>query len=139
LPKLSLDIEYDYDFVLIGISCHEKDYRISWALNNVLCISLKKEADLEIKEKKQKENSSFPFYTFEYQEKYFEFSLIGNRSSQGMLLPEQKQADFLLKITGNVSHDEKEEILKKIKSINIVLMAYEIDANQLKSKQNLLF
>lgn len=139
MTKFSLDIEYDYDFVLIGISCHEKDYRICWALNNKLGINLKKENDLEIKDKKHKEVLSYPFYIFDYKEKYCEYFIIGNKNNQRMLVPEHKQADYFLKITGNVSSEEKQEIIKKIKEINIVLTAYEIDSGQLKSKQNLLF
>ena len=31
--KYTLLEEYDYDFTLIGISCHAKDYRICWSIN----------------------------------------------------------------------------------------------------------
>jgi len=51
LGKHTLKIEYDFDFVLIGISSHEKDYRICWALNNVLGLDLTKKNSLEIKSK----------------------------------------------------------------------------------------
>ena len=44
--KLTLEIENEFDFSLLGISCHAKDYRISWALNNSLNIKLKKEDDI---------------------------------------------------------------------------------------------
>ena len=29
----TLSFEYDYDFQLIGLYCHVKDYRLAWALN----------------------------------------------------------------------------------------------------------
>lgn len=139
VTRFSLDIEYDYSFVLFGISCHEKDYRITWAINKKLGLELKKENDLEIKEKKQKENSSYPIYSFNREDQYCEYFLIANRSIQGLLIPEQKQSDYFLKITGNILNEEKQKILHTLKEINIILTAYEINPEQLKSKQNLLF
>ena len=52
MKKHLLEIEYDYDFVLIGISSHEKDYRVCWALNNKLGLELVKTEPFEIKDKK---------------------------------------------------------------------------------------
>lgn len=139
MTKFSLDIEYDYSFVLFGISCHEKDYRISWAINKQLGIGLQKENDLEIKEKKQKENFLYPVYSFNSEVQYWEYFLIANRNTQGLLIPEQKQSDYFLKISGNVIHEQKQKILQDLKGINIILTAYEINPESLKSKQNLLF
>lgn len=139
MAKFSLDIEYDYTFALFGLSCHEKDYRICWAINKQLGIELKKENDLEIKEKRQKENSMFPIYIFNDEGHYCEYFVISNRSDKGLLIPEQKQADYFLKITGNVPNQEKKRILEAMNEISIILTAYEINPDQLKSKQNLLF
>ena len=36
--KYYLDDTYEYDFLLLGISCHERDYRVSWALNQKLTL-----------------------------------------------------------------------------------------------------
>ena len=54
--KYTLEEEYEYDFRLIGISCHEKDYRICWGLNNRLHLSLaKEEVEIEVMVKKTNE------------------------------------------------------------------------------------
>lgn len=42
MSKFQLQIDYDFDFRLIGISCHARDYRLCWALNNHLEIQLEK-------------------------------------------------------------------------------------------------
>jgi hypothetical protein len=34
--------EYEYDFSLLGICCHEKDYRLCWAVNSTLDLNLTK-------------------------------------------------------------------------------------------------
>lgn len=139
MNKFKLEIEYDYDFVLIGICSHEKDYRICWAINQKLDFDLKKTEDLEIKEKKQAEPSLFSMYVHENPEEYVEYYVIANRGANGMLVPEQKQADYFLMIRGTITDGQVESIIKQLREISMVLTAYEIDPTQLKSKQNLLF
>ena len=139
MNKFKLDIEYDYDFTLFGISCHEKDYRICWALNNKLRLEFKKVQDIELKEKKKKENTKYPLFEFIDEEVHREYFIISNRSDSALLIPEQKHADYFLMVRGNFNDAEKEILLKNIKSIQIILTAFEIQPNELKSKQNLIF
>lgn len=55
--KHFLENDFEFEFQLIGISCHEKDYRICWALNQALGVELTKtETDLELVLKKRKKN-----------------------------------------------------------------------------------
>jgi len=137
--KFKLEIEYDYDFVLIGICSHEKDYRICWALNNKLGFDLKKTEELEIKEKKLAEPSLFSMYAYENAEQYTAYYVIANRSQNGLLVPEQKQVDYFLVVKGTMTDEQVDELVKQLRETSLVLTAYEIDPNQLKSKQNLLF
>lgn len=137
MSKLLLNIEDDYDFNLIGISCHTKDYRLSWELNKLLNIDLERTADLDIKLKSSVGN--FSFYEFFDEENYSEYFLIANRSDKGFLIPEQKNTDFLFMIKGAAYDTIADEILEKISSSEIVLTSYKIDVDSLKSKQNLLF
>jgi hypothetical protein len=139
MAKLVLDIEYDYDFLLIGISCHEKEYRLSWALNNNLNLELAKTKDLQIDSKKQKEPLAHSMFMFDSEQQYRQYYLIANRGVQGPLIPEQKQADFFLLIKGTLLNDDKTTILKRVKETPMVLTAFDIDPNKLKSKENLLF
>lgn len=139
MNKFKLTIEYDYDFTLVGISCHEKDYRIAWALNNKLRTDLRKAEDLKIELKKNISPTLFPFYEFIDEELFREFFLLSNRGGKGLLIPEQKQVDYFLMVKGNFSPADKNSLLKQVKDINIVLAAYDIDPNSLDSKQNLLF
>lgn len=164
MGKHTLEIEYDYDFVLIGISSHEKDYRICWALNNKLNLELKKEDSLEIKDKKQESPSYFSFFVFNDGAAFTEYSVIANFSEsksfaltantlfetagksksghQGdndLLIPEQKQMNYFFVVRGEIEDEEVERLVKEIKEIDIVLTAIRIDVKSLKSKQNLIF
>ena len=137
--KYILDEEYDYDFSLIGISCHEKDYRICWGLNKHLKISLSKdEKDLEVMLKNTDWQSKHSLYNYIHPDSENEFHLLTNRSSIGYLLPEQAHADYLLMITENEPID-LDGILQKVREIPFVLTAFNINVMQLKSKENLLF
>jgi len=139
LNKFKLEVEYDYDFVLIGICCHEKDYRICWALNSKLGLELSKAPDFEIKDKKYKDPSRYSLFEYIKEEQYIEFYVIANKSQQVLLIPEHKQADYFLLIKGIVTTGQKETIIKDIREIPMILTAFDIDPNELKSKQNLLF
>ena len=138
MGKHTLEIEYDYDFVLIGISSHEKDYRICWALNNKLELDLVKAEPLEIKDKKQNEPSNFSLFECIRADEFIEYFVIANRSEKGMLIPEQKQMDYFFVIRGEIEEDDVKDIVKKIKEINLVQTAFRIDVSTLKSKQNLI-
>jgi len=138
LGKHTLEIEYDYDFVLIGISSHEKDYRICWALNNQLGLNLVKTEALEIKDKKQDDPSFFSLFSFELPDEFMEYFIIANRSEKGLLIPEQKQVDYFFIIRGEIENDKVMEMIRLIKESSLVQTAFRIDVNALKSKQNLI-
>lgn len=162
LGKHTLKIEYDYDFVLIGISSHEKDYRICWALNKILELDLTKNESLEIKTKKQDTPSFFSLFSFENTEEFLEYFVISNLSENklsaakdttlfakgdkdshsteiGILIPEQKQMNYFFVIKGEVAKKERNEIIRKIKKLDFIQTAVHIDVNELKSKNNLIF
>ncbi len=164
MAKHTLDISYDYDFLLIGISSHEKDYRICWALNKKFGIDLIKKDSLEIKGKKHATPSYFSFFVFDKKEDFLEYSVIANfsenkellakgdtlfnkedklkknnQTANELLVPEQKQMNYFFILRGEVGDEQADEILKMIKEMEVVQTAMRIDVTQLKSKQNLIF
>lgn len=140
MGKFRLDIEYDYDFLLIGISCHEKDYRLCWAINQALGIDMARtENPLEISLRKDEKPSRFTLYGFEHPENDSAFFLVSNRSETGLLVPEQKHADYFLVVHGPFGKNEEARFLQSIKEIAFVLTAFALVPGELKSKQNLVF
>ena len=137
MSKILLSIAEDYDFILIGISCHTKDYRLCWEINKSLHTDLIRTADLEIN--KKGEVNSFSFYEFIDEENYIEYYLISNLSNNGYLIPEQKKVDFFLLLKGNTSTNLVKDYIGKINSLSLVLTSFNIVPSQLKSKHNLLF
>lgn len=132
LTKHTLDIEYDFDFDVIAISCHLRDYRLCWELNQNLDIHL-----VRAEEEQQLGDQFFSLFKTYCQETRTTIQLISNYSDSGRLIPELKQADFIL-ILHNNARWEIEELIDQIKSVPSVLTAFSVDPEELKSKENLL-
>jgi hypothetical protein len=138
--KYSLDEEVDYDFKLIGISCHEKDYRLCWGINSVTEMNLERQSnDLQpIPTKKKPEVSSHALFSgYEYDDEN-EYHLIVNRTPNGYLLPEKPQADYVLLIRDNFPIDI-DQLCKDLKTIPFVLTVFLLEPTSLKSRDNLIF
>ena len=137
MSKTLLTLADDYDFKLIGISCHAKDYRICWELNNTLKIDFIRGSDYEISKKDELRN--FTFYEYNDEVNYLDFYLIANKGNKGYLISEQKSIDFFLLLKGSVTDDHLTNFIIKVKALKIVLTAFNINPESLKSKQNFLF
>ncbi len=134
-----LSIDNDYEFSLIGIASHSKDYRLCWSLNTELKTSFSKQADLKVELIKIREISFFSFYEFEEEENFNSHYIIGNSGTSGLLLPEHKNLDYFWMIKGMFSKSDLRELLAKLSALESVITCLEIDVASLKSKQNLIF
>jgi hypothetical protein len=115
-------------FTLIGISCHLKDYRLSYLLNQKLEYSFSKLEDLQ----------DFSFYYYRDEDRYNTYTLIANRSQESVLVPQLKQTDFLLLVEGEFKKAQKDPVLNAIRTIPNVLTAYEIRLPEIKNFEILL-
>ncbi len=138
--KYLLDNDYEYDFNLFGICCHEKDYRLCWAINTNLNLSLSKINETIDVVFSKKEKNIGTFTVFKHLEKEYEegLFLISNKSLYGCLVPEKNHIDYFLMIKNSFKQDSN-QIMSKINAIPFVLTTQEIDVNMLKSKENLIF
>jgi hypothetical protein len=132
-----LEYQEDYDFLLVGIFCAYRDYRICFELNKVLELAFERIADLEIKMEKKGSTSLFPVFTGSNQDDEYYF-VVGNKGTNGHFIPELKQIDFFLKIRNYSRYTEMNDLIRKIKSISIVSSVIEIEPEELKSAENFL-
>lgn len=122
-----LTFELESDFSLIGIASHENDYRLSWAINKSLHLDLIKVEDLSLNHPKHKINTNYSMYYFEDENNYISYNLISNKSEKGFLMPEMKNIDFILRISGSPDATFTDELVKKLKKIDIIITAFLID------------
>jgi len=96
------------------------------------------ENDIFIQERKGEELLAFSAFNFLCPESELMFELIANRNEDGYLIPEMKQADYFLKFD-DFYDDSVSELIKKLRSIAMVNMAFQIDPENLSSKYNLIY
>jgi hypothetical protein len=133
-----LDIDYSdqYEFILVGLSCRQKDYRLAWSLNREMNWSLERVDDLEIP---HKTGSSFHArFVFHHSEDMVIYSLLANRSDEKFILPEWSQFDFFLKIEEG-AFEVNDTFYRRLRKSPFVLAAYEIREETVRSRNNLIF
>lgn len=138
MPTYKLDISDEFDFQLIGISSHEKDYRVAWAINLALRWGLERQEEVLTFSKNRKSQSEHGVFAYEAEDDKALFVLVENRSSTGLLLPSLQQFQYLLKVE-NLASERMQEIIVELKKSPLILTAYEVPLNAAKEKQNLIF
>lgn len=138
MKSLTFEEVISYDFGLIGIHCHMKDFRLCWEMNQALSVDLIREEDYKLYDKDSTERS-FPFFEFIDEENGIEYYLIKNRGSSGSIIPEEEKVDYLLILKGQVDDDLINSVCEQLQMIDIVLTAYPVEVQSLKSKHNLIF
>ena len=134
-----LAVDFQPGFRVLGISSHQNDYRLSWALNSALGLNLSKISNLKIEDEKTTEIQEFSVFSYEDESGINKYDLISNRCHDGFLLAEYKNVDFLMLIHGDMVSSEIETLLKKIKNIEIITMVFELSKLSSRSKQKLIF
>ena len=152
----SLGIEdfCEEEYALIGIHTTLEDYKLAYLLNQYLKISFKK-ANFNLDFENKNNNASFSIFEYTNLQYDFDWFLISNSIkedkatiSNGLplftetktyLIPEKKNIDFFLKISGDVEPELVTETIQKIKGVNQIITSYQIDKNSLKSKDFLIF
>jgi len=151
------DFEED-NYTLIAIHCSAEDYRLAYLLNKTLDLKLaRKQEDLDYNYME----ASFSIYEWDDEKNFVTWNLVANisrkevervasagslfseqqgkRTVSKYLIPERKKVDYFIKISSESYIKSPKIILSKINAIAEVITAYILEANQLKSKNNLIF
>ena len=123
-------------FKLLGISSHENDYRISWALNSKLGLKFSRTDNFNVQTGRNTESRSFSVFQSVDQDRLLKMNLISNRCPDGFLARELKNIDFFLQIFGEISKSETDMIITKLKAIEFVSVVFEIEPGTLKPRVN---
>ncbi len=131
----TLEIEDEYDFEIIGVSSHEKDYRLAWSLNKTLGWRLVRIEDAVVEGKRSTTHHARFRWTHPVDQTVF--TLIDNKTPDGTFMPELIQFDYLLKI-----EQPSESVMKKLQSglrnTDFVLAFQRQEVDKLKHKDILL-
>ena len=135
--KLSAKIDFSSEYTLIGISCHLKDYRLTFFLNKQLNIKLRRIDDFT-QVNPDKEELSYSVYFYHCPDTKNNFCLITNHHSEGKLIPALRSIDYFLLIENELPGERKKELISKVKTIPNLLTAYEIELSKVKNINQLL-
>ena len=132
-----LKLELDDDISLIGISCHMKSYRLSFAMDSSLGLAFRRVNDFEVPGQ-ESEMLGYPFLIYEDNEMKNQYCLVQNHHPQRKLVPALRQVDFFLMARNPMEQIRINNMISKIRSIPQVLAVYEIDAAKTKGVDMLL-
>ncbi len=139
MAKRKLILDYDFDFIMLGIACYSKDYMLCSAINNKMMIDLMKIEDLALMDSKTRQSSSFSMFAYE-DEDAIEYIVVANVSNhKSYLVPEHDKFDFFLLIKNTNSDYDVDALMKDLRSLQIVILVKRIIPETLKSKGNLIF
>ena len=139
MAKQTLSIDYDFSFLLLGVSCHQPIYKLCWSINQKLKLKLRRIADLAIEFKGKAGKVEYLMYEFIDELAYREYFLIANHSDKLPLIPEHKQLDYFYLVKGSLNSAEQLVELDRLRQVPGVLAVFNIDPSALKSKENLIF
>lgn len=142
------------DYELIAIHSNLEDYRLAYFINQLLDIQLQKNNKaIEVKMKEGK--SAFQYFMFDDEIQDICWHLVENRSVLNTkqhesslfdtldttvhLVPEFKKADYVFKIDNTDSFFDSDFVLKQLSQNKFITLAYTINQDKLKSKNNLIF
>jgi len=138
MKRNRLEIEYSFDFELLGLTTSAKSYKLAWELNRRLHIRLVRKADLVI----QVRSLQLSYSVHAHESPANTLRLFRNKSnemeqSKHLLVPEYPHGDFILMIQGEeLQSNRVREELRNIPSIELVAL---IPLDTLKSKENFIF
>ncbi|MGM0649428.1 MAG: IPExxxVDY family protein, partial [Bacteroidota bacterium] len=113
------------EFYLIAIASSEDAYRLSWVINDILDIQLKRADPLKIWEENKENPGKYICYAYISEEQQGVCRLISNKSESGLLEPKLKQFDFFLQFQ-HLPGVKPESVVNALKKHNDILLAMEI-------------
>ena len=137
MAKKKLMLVATPDVTVIGISSHVEDYRLCWAMNRAMDLSLtRRRADITLEEN----SGSLHFSAFDQtdEQDIVRWSLVSNHSGNELLVKEQKQADYFL-VLDTEEADERPTLLDLVRGVEFVLTAFPVDLRKLRTGHKLLY
>lgn len=153
--RLNVDDFSEIDYDLIAINTAIEDYLLAFNINQMLKLTLSRHKN-DITSTNNTKEVTFSRYGFEDKNRDLYWNLVQNQKwteatennfslfeqvqQKVYLLPEFKNVDYFLKIEGSEFDElQMQHILYQIKKINNVSAVFTVDADNLKSKNNLIF
>jgi len=137
VKKLTVDIDYNDTFLLLGIVSTFVDYQLVHHINKTIGFNFAKHKDFAF-HSNEKEPITYSWFYCKSDEMKIKSFLIANHHSKQKLLPDYRQIDYLLIIekSGNMEEiDAMVAILRKVKGVTGV---FKLNLSKIKEIELLL-
>ncbi|MCB0813459.1 MAG: IPExxxVDY family protein, partial [Flavobacteriales bacterium] len=135
MARLKLELEPDPEVVVIGISCHEQDYRLCWALNRHLGLTLtRRRTGLHDAEDGTGLHAAYDHMAGP---DHISHTVVDNHGTSGSLIREHREADYFLVVDREMAEAD-ERLLERVRGTDFVLAAFLLDFGTLKAGHKLL-
>jgi hypothetical protein len=134
LKKLSLEVEPDIDFLLVGMVIDERISRLAWLLNTHCEANFFRTENLELPDFNPVAETEFARMEYEDEVNHLQFTLLANKSEHHFLAPDLARFDYLLVIRGGIDMFDLNEYFSKIRQITELRLVAAIEQIKLKQK-----
>ena len=128
MKTIKVENEYEIDFLILGVNCHLKSYKLCWEINKKLKTNF-------IKTKNhphyQKEGQNFERFTYTKKTTKTQYNILTNRSDTGYLDPSNKGINYFLVVQGGIYNSKK--IIESLNQIEDVLLVFELNLSKINS------
>lgn len=137
--KNRIQIEHydDKPLGVIGISCHQPDYKAVWAIGQSLQLEFEKQPDIRlvIQKKPNFYESVFTFYSVDLED--IKICVVTNKDDDGVLLPEISKFDFVLLVYYENNSDVLQQFCERLRRSPYVQFCMQISASTLRNRNRL--
>lgn len=132
ITRVQLNVNQDFESVLLGIVSAEPDYKLCLALNRSLKISLKNASPVAVRD--NTEETTFSRFSDASSSPGLIYELISNRSGRNFFLKKLKNIDYFFHVSDLdkiINNDEIAAILRDTEHITAV---FNLDPEKIKDK-----
>ena len=136
---LKFDTKGNYDFLLSGLVCGHKDYKLCFEINHHLGLNFTRAENILLDTGRPVSNTSHSYYFSKGNDNEI-YHIISNRDhgGTGFYVPEMRNIDFFLLVSDFPSNFNMKKFVAATREIEIISGVYEIDPNNLKSAETFL-
>jgi len=140
MKKKRLEIDYSYDFELLGVISSAKGYKLAWDINHLLSVRLVKQPDVSIRFS-DKITGTYTHFFHEsplHMLRLFRNKPSENDAAKNLLVQEFPHIDYVIMSQGADKIESKrlQEYLRTIPSVELVAF---IPLDSIKSKDYFIF
>lgn len=139
MAKNKINNDFDYDFLMWGLSSSYPDYKLCWKLNQIFKWKLTRIKDIELFQNVDSEPLLFSHFEYPIPEDHYTIELIKQKNSGIPFLSELKNFDFLLIVRGERDFFNADEMTIYLNKIPGIQNAIAINIEKIKAKQHLIF